>query len=331
MLFRKCTSSRLTRVSLSRCMRSVLLYSVVSACRPPISCRSAAAAFSAFSTAYWWASLAASSRALAASGSCPPPPKKSPMSENQPSVFSADSFPDALLDGTLERAVAVLGLVARDRKLDAQRLHEVALLPKVLAQLAQREVVADAPVREVVQRGAETVVQQVAVDDPVVGDDPRLGNLVRRRHGLGDQDDRLHPVELFRDPIAALQLVEKTRHRELLVRVDDAPGLVVLRRRALLGVDLEAALLLVILHRLEHRLAEVLAAARGLLLRLDAERRGRLALGDADVVAALGAQTEVGLALGVRHDFGLDSRGRSLFAGHRAVVLEGLLAHVLQV
>ena len=151
------------------------------------SCRRAAAAFSAFLQRVLVRVLGGQLAGLGRLGVLAAAAEELPDVADEAVVVLAVLLVDTLADGRLQRFVSVVGLHAGRRELNAQGVDQVALLAEVLAQLAQREVVAHALVGQVLQRRPEAVVEQVAVEDPVVGEDPRLGDLVRRGHLLRDQ------------------------------------------------------------------------------------------------------------------------------------------------
>ena len=107
-------------------------------------------------------------------------------------------------------------------------------------------------------------------------DEPRVIDLVRRGHGIRDEDDRCETVQPFADLVLALQLVEQVRDGELVVRVLD---LVKARRfglRRLRDVHFHPVLLAVLLRAPQHALAEIPLGSRRVLPRLAATalRRG---------------------------------------------------------
>ena len=181
--------------------------------------------------------------------------------------------------GHIERLVG-------EQHLPRELIHDVLLVLHLHLQDDERRFLPGEFAAEIGERGQEAVVQDHALEDPVVPHQPGLVDFVRRGNIVGDQDDRRCPVERFTDKVAALQLVEQVGDGKLVVRVADFAGAGRLEFAALLGRDLKAVLVAIFLCGLDHGLPLIALRVPRIHALILVQMRAGIHIVDADLEAA---------------------------------------------
>jgi hypothetical protein len=168
---------------------------------------------------------------------------------------------------------------------------------------------ADETLGEVIQRRAKRIVEDDSPQDPVVLHQPGIVDLMRRRHVVGDHDDRRQLMNPLADFVSTLQLIEKVGHRQLVVGILDLVERGRIDLCALRGLDLHPLLFSILSRALLHAFAHLALGIRRIGTVAFATVRGGA---DRHAVAAIGptgAPVEMIFVLRLPYDLRIGARG----------------------